>query len=140
MSDSTPAYGLWSLVAINSAVFIFFAFSFFEPRSKRDWRTLGMFSAFIVALFTEMYGFPLTIYLLYGWQRLQIPGVDFLGHDAGHLLEVMYGWRSNPHFGPFHLVSYTHLDVYKRQVTERAPDWGWLSPAASSRCTAVEST
>ncbi|OGA09782.1 MAG: isoprenylcysteine carboxyl methyltransferase [Betaproteobacteria bacterium RIFCSPHIGHO2_12_FULL_69_13] len=101
----TDAYGLWSLVVINSLVFIIFAFSFARPKSSTDWRSFGAFSAFLVALFTEMYGFPLTIYLLSGWLQTQFPEVDFLSHDAGHLLEVTIGWRANPHFGVFHIAS-----------------------------------
>jgi protein-S-isoprenylcysteine O-methyltransferase Ste14 len=100
------AYGLWSLVIINSLVFIIFAFSFARPRTKRDWRSFGAFSAFLIALFTEMYGFPLTIYLLSGWLSSRYPGIDFLSHDAGHILEVLFGWQVNPHFGPFHIASY----------------------------------
>ncbi|WP_066340727.1 methyltransferase family protein [Azohydromonas lata] len=103
--SSTPSYGLWSLVIVNSLVFVIFAFSFAKPQSKRDWRSFGAFSAFLVALFAEMYGYPLTIYLLSGWLGSRFPGVDFLSHDAGHLLEVMFGWRANPHFGPFHVLS-----------------------------------
>ncbi len=104
-SNSAPAYGLWSLVIINSLVFIIFAFSFAKPQTSRDWRSFSAFSAFLVALFTEMYGFPLTIYLLSGWLSTRFPRVDWLAHDSGHLLEMMFGWKSNPHFGPFHIAS-----------------------------------
>jgi protein-S-isoprenylcysteine O-methyltransferase Ste14 len=100
-----PAYGLWTLVALNSVVFIFFAFSFVKPKSKQDWRSLGVFSAFIVALFTEMYGFPLSIYFLSGWLTKAFPGVDFLSHDNGHLLHTLLGLKGNPHFDPLHIAS-----------------------------------
>ncbi|MBI2958823.1 MAG: isoprenylcysteine carboxylmethyltransferase family protein [Betaproteobacteria bacterium] len=105
MTEQVPAYGLWSLVLLNSLVFVMFAFSFFQPRTRLEWRSFGAFSAFLVALFTEMYGFPLTIYFLSGWLAARFPEVDFFAHDSGHLLEVIFGWRSNPHFGPFHLLS-----------------------------------
>ena len=103
--DHSSSYGLWSLVILNSAIFIFFAFSFTKPKTKTDWRSFGVFSAFIVALFTEMYGVPLTIYFLSGWLQSQFPDVDWFAHDSGHLLEMMFGWKANPHFGPFHILS-----------------------------------
>lgn len=106
MQTETPAYGLWILVILNSAIFIMFAFTFFKPKSGRDWRSFGAFSAFLVALFTEMYGFPLTIYLLSGWLQTRWPGINWTSHDAGHLPEMIFGWRANPHFGPFHLLSF----------------------------------
>ena len=101
-------YGLWALVVFNSLLFIVFAASFFHPKSKRDWRVLGGFSAFVVALFTEMYGYPLTIYLLSGSLRGVIPGVD-LSHNAGHLWTDLIGWKGDPHFSPFHLASYAFI-------------------------------
>lgn len=109
MQSETPAYGLWGLVILNSAVFILFAYSFFKPRTGRDWRSFGAFSAFLVALFTEMYGFPLTIYFLSGWLLGRFPGIDWLSHDAGHLLEMVFGWRANPHFGLFHLLNFVFI-------------------------------
>jgi protein-S-isoprenylcysteine O-methyltransferase Ste14 len=109
MNADMSAYGLWSLVLINSVVFILFAYSFFKPRTPRDWRSFSAFSAFLVALFAEMYGFPLTIYFLSGWLQSHYPNVDWFSHDAGHLLEMMFGWKTNPHFGPFHILSFAFI-------------------------------
>lgn len=103
--NGEAAYGLWGLVVINSVIFIFFAFSFAKPRIRKDWRGLGLYSAFIVALFTEMYGFPLSIYFLAGWLAEKYPGVDFLSHDSGHLWHTLLGMEGNPHFDPLHIAS-----------------------------------
>jgi protein-S-isoprenylcysteine O-methyltransferase Ste14 len=100
-------YGLWFLVAVNTAVILIFAASFFHPKTKRDWRAFGGFSAFIVASFTEMYGVPLTVYLLSG------VGGDVLGlnltHNGGHLWTELLGWKGDPHLSPFHLASYAFI-------------------------------
>ena len=104
-TNDTPAYGLWLLVIINAAVFIIFAFSFTKPRTARDWRSFGAFSAFLIALFTEMYGFPLTIYVLSGWLIRRYPGIDLFGHNSGHLWETLLGTQGDPHFSVLHLLS-----------------------------------
>lgn len=109
MSPDTPAYGLWMLVILNSAIFIMFAYSFFKPATARDWRTFGAFSAFIVALFVEMYGFPLTIYVFSGWLQTKYPGLDLLSHNTGHLWSTLLGEKGDPHFGILHIASYVLL-------------------------------
>lgn len=111
MTMQTASYGLWFLAFINSAIFIIFAFSFFKPQTARDWRSFSAFSAFLVALFTEMYGFPLTIYFLSGWLQTSYPDIDWFAHDSGHLLEMIFGWKANPHFGPFHLLSFLFIGL-----------------------------
>jgi len=105
MNADAPAYGLWPLVFINAAIFIMFAFSFTKPRTARDWRSFGAFSAFLVTLFTEMYGFPLTIYLLSGWLASNYSGLDLLSHNSGHLLQTLLGWKGDPHLSPLHWLS-----------------------------------
>lgn len=98
-------YGLWAVVIIDSAIFIIFAFSVFHPASKRDWRAMGAFSSFIVALFAEMYGYPLTIYLLTSWFGSRFPQLT-LSHNGGHVLADLIGWKGDPHLSPFHIASY----------------------------------
>jgi len=109
MKADASAYGLWSLAVINSAVFIIFAFSFAKPQTARDWRSFGAFSGFIVALFAEMYGFPLTIYLLSGWLQTRYAGVDFFSHESGHLWHTLLGWEGDPHTDPLHLLSFAFI-------------------------------
>ena len=105
MNTDVPAYGLWSLVFINVAIFVIFALSFYRPRTSRDWRSFGAFSAFLVALFTEMYGFPLTIYLLSGWLVGRYPGINLFSHNTGHLWETLLGWKGDAHVTMLHWLS-----------------------------------
>ncbi|MBK24574.1 MAG: isoprenylcysteine carboxyl methyltransferase [Halobacteriovorax sp.] len=98
-------YGLWTLVVLNSAIFIIFAFSFVKPKSATDWRSLGAFSAFILALFTEMYGFPLTIYFLSGWLSKKFPGLNIFSHENGHIWNAFLDSKIDPHFHPIHIAA-----------------------------------
>lgn len=103
MADA--AYGLWPLVILNTGLFVLFAMSFFQPKTRRDWRAMGAFTAFLVALFTEMYGIPLTIYLLGSWLGSRFPLLRDT-HAGGHLWNDLIGWTGDPHLSPFHMASY----------------------------------
>lgn len=109
MESNESSYGLWPLVITNSVIFIIFAFSFTNPKTNRDWRSFGAFSAFIIALFTEMYGFPLTIYFLSGWLGRLFPGMNLYSHDMGHLWQSLLGFKGDPHFNPLHILSYIFI-------------------------------
>ena len=109
MNHDTAAYGLWTLVFFNSAIFLMFGYSFFKPHTARDWRTFGAFGAFVVALFVEMYGFPLTIYLVSGWLQTKFPKLDLLSHNTGHLWSTLLGEKGDPHYGVLHIASYIFL-------------------------------
>lgn len=102
MTHQGSAYGLWVLVLINAGGFLFFTYSFTRPTTRRDWRSFGAFSAFVVALFAEMYGFPLTIYLLSGWLQTRYPGLDIFSHDSGHLWYTLLGLQVDAHADPLH--------------------------------------
>ncbi|MBV5244410.1 isoprenylcysteine carboxylmethyltransferase family protein [Mycolicibacterium sp. PAM1] len=106
MADA--AYGLWPLVIVNTLLFMAFGLSFFRPRTHRDWRAMGGYTAFLVALFTEMYGVPLTVYLLGGWLGSRFPLLRDT-HAGGHLWNDLIGWTGDPHLSPFHLASYAAI-------------------------------
>ena len=102
------AYGNWFLVIILSGLFIWFAYDAFKPKTRIDWRSFGAFAAFIIALFTEMYGFPLTIYLLSSWLGDKFPQIN-LTHNSGHLWEDLLGNTGDPHTSILHILSYVFI-------------------------------
>ena len=85
------AYGMWVVAAFNVGIFLFFMLSFLKPRGGDEWRGMGAVAAFLVALFSEMYGFPLTIYLLTGWLGDAYPVLQPFNHKFGHLWVVVFG-------------------------------------------------
>lgn len=98
-------YGNWLIVILLSGLFLCLVYDAFKPKTKIDWRSFGAFAAFIVALFTEMYGFPLTIYLLSSWLGSRFPQINF-SHNSGHLWEDLLGNKGDPHFSFLHILSY----------------------------------
>lgn len=89
--DQEYAYGMWIVMAFNVGLFLFFFLSFLTPKGKLEWRNMGIVTAFLVALFSEMYGFPLTIYLLTGWLGDAYPVLQPFSHKFGHLWVVVFG-------------------------------------------------
>ena len=85
------AYGMWTAVIFDVILFLFFVLSFIKPKNNIEWHSMGAFAAFIVALFTEMYGFPLTIYFLSGWMGKSYPVLNPFSHSHGHLWLVLLG-------------------------------------------------
>ncbi len=85
------AYGMWVIAAFNLGLFLFFILSFIKPKKIKEWRNMGVVTAFLLALFTEMYGFPLTIYLLTGWMGEAYPVLQPYSHKYGHLWVVVFG-------------------------------------------------
>jgi len=86
-STATLASGNWTVVAIWIMVFSVFSFFLFYPRKRGKWKKYsGIYIAYIIALFTEMFGIPLTLYFLASFlpaSTVEYPSTvfdfDFLG-------------------------------------------------------------
>ena len=80
--------GTWVITIIMVIVASWIVFKYLVPKNFKEWRNAGLIQAFIIALYAEMYGFPLTIYVLTSFLGLDIPWI----HINGHLWASLFGW------------------------------------------------
>ena len=67
--------GAWIIALFVIVIASWLLYKYMAPKTWREWVGAGLIQGFIIALYAEMYGFPLTIYFL----------VRFLGIDSGYL-------------------------------------------------------
>jgi len=82
----------WAAVFGSIMLFTVFILAFTRPLGKRDWKNLGLYEAFIVSLFTEMFGIPLTIYVLSTFFGAPLVADPSHGHLLAAILALAGLW------------------------------------------------
>lgn len=82
-------YFNWWLVAAYVVLVGVFLYGILKPRQKSEWKSAGVAQAWVIALYAEMYGLPLSAYFVMNW--LGHSQADAEKHLNGHLWPVMMG-------------------------------------------------
>lgn len=79
-------FNFW-LVGIYIGLLAVFLFGILRPRRRSEWKSAGVAQAWVIALYAEMYGVPLTAYWVMNW--LGRNPADAEVHFNGHLWPLM---------------------------------------------------
>ncbi len=86
--ETAQQTGYWQITILMVVIASWLLYRYVAPKGWKEWSRAGLVQAFIVALYAEMYGFPLTIYVLSGFFGVDIPWL----HQSGHLWAALFGW------------------------------------------------
>lgn len=99
MNENIAHSGAWALAAIMIVLISWVLYRYLAPKTWHEWASAGLVQAFIIALYAEMYGFPLTIYLLVRFFGLDSPNLNaslwstLLGMgELGMLISMLLGY------------------------------------------------
>ncbi len=76
MNPEITHSGAWGIAVIMVVIASWIVYHYLAPKSWREWASAGLVQAFLIALYAEMYGFPLTIYLLARFFGLDRPDLS----------------------------------------------------------------
>lgn len=99
MNEHIAHSGEWFLAVIMIVLASWFFYRYLAPKTWREWASAGLVQAFIIALYAEMYGFPLTIYLIVRFFGIDSPNLNanlwssFLGiGELGMMISMILGY------------------------------------------------
>jgi len=83
------SYFNWWLVGIYVVLVGVFLYGILQPRRKTEWKSAGAAQAWVIALYAEMYGVPLTAYAVMNLVGRSTEDAE--NHYNGHLWPVIFG-------------------------------------------------
>ena len=99
MNEHIAHSGEWFLAVIMIIIASWIFYRYLAPKTWREWASAGLVQAFIIALYAEMYGFPLTIYFVVRFFGIDSPNLtanlwsSFLGiGELGMMISMVLGY------------------------------------------------